>query len=161
MTAIGLVFCFIYTLAGISGFVAFLVLGNYSGSVWAFATGAIAAIATQLRYLKFRNRLDTWYSERELSPLSFVGFVCFTIGIMGVAYHTAIEVLLKKPILPINQSEIIPIVWAFMTAKCSVLLMCTVREYRNLNEDEERSDLVQSYNETVQEENGDISTVTE
>lgn len=65
-------------------------------------------------------------------------------------------------ILPINQSEIIPIVWAFMTAKVSVLLMCTVREYRNLEEDEERSDLVQPYNHNVQEEeNRDISTETQ
>jgi len=152
MTILGLILSVIYTLAGASAFVALLILGNYPSAVWAVATGIISAITTHLRWLKFRNHLDEWYSARELSPLSLVGFICFTLGVMGVVYHTAIEIMLKKPILPIDQSEIIAIIWAFLTAKSGILLMYTARSYSSSIDTEERSDLVSSQVENQQEE---------
>lgn len=56
----------------------------------------INAITMHLCFIKFRNRLNLWYDAIELSPLALAGMCCFTIGVMGVAYHTAIEILVKK-----------------------------------------------------------------
>ncbi|KAF5275082.1 hypothetical protein FQA39_LY07019 [Lamprigera yunnana] len=118
-----------YTFAGISGFVAFLILGNYPSAVWAIVTGILSGFTTHLRWLKHKNYLNQWYDPKELIPLARVGFVFYTIGVMGVVYHTAIEILSKKPLLPVKQSEVICIVWSFMTVKSGILLMFTARSY--------------------------------
>ncbi|KAK4884946.1 hypothetical protein RN001_001217 [Aquatica leii] len=95
-----------------------IIKGNYVSSLWAAITGIISAISTHLRWLKYRNTLNQWYGVEELAPLAHMAFVFFTLGVMGVVYHTTVEILSKKPLLPVAQSEVISIVWSFMTAKC-------------------------------------------
>ncbi|KAF5301128.1 hypothetical protein FQR65_LT08958 [Abscondita terminalis] len=141
-----LTLCAVYVCAGLSAFVAFLMLGNYVGALWAGVTGIISAINTHLHWLKLKNYVRQWYDQKELKPIARMGFAFFAIGMSGIAYHTTVEVLSKKPFLPVNQSEVICIVWAFMTAKSGLFLMHTARSFCKVGDQEicQNTNIVQS-----------------
>lgn len=59
-------------------------------------------------------------------------------------------------ILPIAQSEIIAIVWAFITAKSGIILMKTAQLYSKTLEDEESSNII---TDSVTEVTGSVNQV--
>lgn len=125
------------TVASVSAFIVFLIYGNYQAAVWASVAAALSAIDTHLHWLKLRKVLNQWYEANELNPIHYIGLICFTLGLMGIGYHSTIQIMLKKPMLPINQSQVIAIVWAFVTARGGLSLMCTVRTLTRHKDDEE------------------------
>ncbi|KAB0804651.1 hypothetical protein PPYR_01621 [Photinus pyralis] len=133
----------LYTLAGISAFIVFLIYGNYPTAVWAIITAIITAINGHLHWLKLRKVLNQWYERKELTPIYYIGFVCFTLGLMGTGYHSTIEIMLKKPMMPINQSEVTAIVWAFLTARGGLCVMFTIRSFSRQQADDEEPCIVQ------------------
>ncbi|GLV36248.1 hypothetical protein CBL_08741 [Carabus blaptoides fortunei] len=122
LSVIGIIF-------GYAGFFVFLILQNYQAAVWAFFTGLMSSILLQIHWLKYRNRISEYYTAHSLWSLAWIGLSIFIIGFSAFIFNFITYCALLPPILPVNTSIIISIVWCFLTFKTGIVLFWYARKY--------------------------------
>ncbi|KAJ3647588.1 hypothetical protein Zmor_019459 [Zophobas morio] len=133
MTWVRLIFSFTYTLVGLSGCFAFFYFKNYPAAVLAVATGVINAILSHLHFLNHRNQLQEWYNPSHLRQISWFGFYSFAVSTSILVYFAVLEIMDKKPLLPIQDSAVIAMVWCLITLKSGLILQYYARSYSKHN----------------------------
>ncbi|XP_044263826.1 uncharacterized protein LOC123010779 [Tribolium madens] len=129
MSILRFIVSFVYSLAGVSGFGAFIILKNYAAAIFAIITGFISIITSHIHFLNFKNKLEDWYTPQHLRQMSSFGIYCFAISTSALVYFSVIEIMEKRPIMPIENSAIIPLIWCLITLKSGLILAYFGRLY--------------------------------
>ncbi|KYB26514.1 hypothetical protein TcasGA2_TC033837 [Tribolium castaneum] len=134
MSLLRFTFSFVYSLVGVSGFGAFIILNNYAAAILAIITGFISIITSHIHFLDFKNKLPDWYTPQQLRQMSSFGIYCFAISTSALVYFSVIEIMQKRPIMPIEDSAVIPMIWCLITLKSGLILAYFGRYYSRQND---------------------------
>lgn len=126
-----LVMCGLGVTAGICSFFLFCFLyGNISASLWALASGVLAAIVLHLRLLYTNHRLHSWHTVHSLAANRNLGILTGVLSVGATVYYIYMAVSEGQQVFPIKDSWMIAGVWAFMTVKWSVGLVYLGHKYK-------------------------------
>ncbi|KAG5876846.1 hypothetical protein JTB14_002902 [Gonioctena quinquepunctata] len=119
---------------GYSGFVAFLILKNYPSAVMGIISGTTDGISFFLQYLKRKGTLRLWYDSDDLRKICRLGILVASAGLLNLGYHATIQIMLKTPMLPVQGSEVICIVWSIILLRSGIFLMYHAIAYQKLED---------------------------
>ncbi|KAJ8925611.1 hypothetical protein NQ315_009451 [Exocentrus adspersus] len=136
MTIVRLIHAGIGAFVGYSAFVAFIVLKNYPSAIYGLVSGSTDSILFFLHYLLRKGTLREWYAPTDLRTICRYGILVATVGLLSLGYHTTIQIMYKKPILPIPNSSVIAIVWSFVALRSGLFLMYYAVKYQYMDHDE-------------------------
>lgn len=122
-----LVFSAVGIILGLSASATFLYFYNISAAVWALVSAVIAGVNCLLLYLYVVNKLELWYTRKNLDDLQILGVLAITLGGTCMIWYIFEYIYYELPILPVSTSVPIIAVWAFMTFKWGVSLFFTTR----------------------------------
>ncbi|KAJ8971617.1 hypothetical protein NQ317_016334 [Molorchus minor] len=119
-----------------SAFIAFMILITTHQLYWVLS-GITDSILFFLHYLAHKGKLEQWYDQSGLRIICRYGIIVATAGLLCLGYFTTIQVMYKKPIMPIADSSVISIVWSIVALRSGLILMYYCIGYQK-NDDETR-----------------------
>ncbi|XP_018562037.1 heme transporter hrg1-B-like [Anoplophora glabripennis] len=134
MTTIRLIHSGICAFFGYSAFFAFIVLKNYPSAVLGLISGFTDSILFFLHYLLRKRTLREWYGPTDLRTMCRYGILIATVGLLSLGYHTTIQIIYKKSILPIPDSSVISIVWSIVALRSGLFLMYYSIKYQHIDD---------------------------
>jgi hypothetical protein len=96
MTLLRFVVAVFYSLVGVSGGIAFMILKNYPAAILAVTTGILNIMLSYIHFLNYKNKLQDLYSPPHLRQIGTFGFFSFAISTSILIYFTVIEIMEKK-----------------------------------------------------------------
>ncbi|KAJ8928602.1 hypothetical protein NQ314_018809 [Rhamnusium bicolor] len=139
-------------------------LANSSSLNLFYFSGITDSILFFIHYLLRKGRLVQWYAQTDLRVICRYGIVVSTIGLLSLGYFTTIQIMYKKPMLPIPDSSVIAIVWSLVALRSGLFLMyysicyqrtddtrlLTEEDQNNITAEEESSPITASISASIE-----------
>ncbi|CAG9859739.1 unnamed protein product [Phyllotreta striolata] len=130
MGVLRILFSSVSCVLGWSSLVAFLILNNYPAAVLGFTSGTLDAILVFLHFLEYKGILFQWYERVDLRRFCRLGIFVSGLGILCIGYFATIQIMLNKPMLPIPESGVIPLVWSIVVLRSGTFLIYYSLKYQ-------------------------------